>query len=195
MINKISNNIADYFFENKMIERNDKDLYIYGLQLIISSLIGIATILCICIILNKFIDSIIFLLCFIILRNYCGGYHANSYLKCNLYFIGIFIITELIIMFTPIILIEPISVVIFCTSLYILVKYAPVDNVNKKLSKIQKDKSRVIALMNFTVLVVIAGILKFIGIYYFYNIIVTIFSTTALMIIQIKRKGNNKWVL
>lgn len=195
MINKISINIADYFFENKMIERNDKDLYIYGLQLIISSLIGIAAILCIGIILNKFIDSIIFLLCFIILRNYCGGYHANSYLKCNLYFIGIFIITELIIMFTPKILIEPISVVIFCTSLYILVKYAPVDNVNKKLSKIQKDKNRVIALMNFTVLVVIAGTLKFIDIYYYYNIIVTIFSTTALMTIQIKRRGNSKWNL
>ncbi len=90
MINKISKNVAVFFIKNNLVQEDEIDIYIYGLQLIISSILGISIILFFGIISERLTDSLIFLFCFIILRQYSGGYHANSYLKCNLYFITIF---------------------------------------------------------------------------------------------------------
>lgn len=190
MINKISIKIADYFFENKFIEKNDIEIYVYGLHLIISSVIGIIIILLIGLLIGKFIDSVIFLLCFIILRNYSGGYHANSYLRCNLYFTGVFLITDLIVNLTPTRLIDSMSIIFICTSFCILFIYAPIDNENKKLDKLQKAKNRKISLIVFSILTVIAVLAKINDIYYYYNIIVTIFYVAILMIIQIIKERN-----
>ena len=91
MVNKLSKNVAVFFMENDLIQKDEIDIYIYGLQLIISSIIGISIILVAGIIFERFKDSLIFLFIFIIMRQYSGGYHADSYLKCNLFFISIFV--------------------------------------------------------------------------------------------------------
>ncbi len=190
MINKVSIIIADYFFENKLIEKKDIEIYVYGLHLIISSIIGIIIILLIGLLIGRFIDSVIFLVCFILLRNYSGGYHANSYLRCNLYFTGVFLITDLVINFTPAGLIDSMSVIFVCTSFCILFIYAPMDNENKKLDKMQKVKNRKLTLIIFFILTVIAVSSKINDIYYHYNIIVTIFFVAILMVIQIIKERN-----
>lgn len=185
MVNKISASVADYFLKNNLIQEKETDIYIYGLQLIISSILGILVILFCGIMLKKIIDSIIFLFCFITLRRYSGGYHADSYLKCNLCFISTFLVTEAVIIFTQVNYENFLSVGMFCTSLIILLKFAPVDNKNKRLSKSQKSKNKRISLVTFMILIVTAVLLKINGKNCYYNIAVTVFCVASLMIIQI----------
>lgn len=192
MVNKISTNVADYFLENNIIQEKEIEIYMYGLKLIISSFLGISIILFIGIMLGRFTESIVFLFCFITLRQYSGGYHADSYFKCNLYFITTFLITEASVIFTQENYIDFLSVGMFCTSLVILLIFAPVDNKNKRLSQSQKLKNKKISLIIFAVLLAVAILLKTTVDNYYYNIVATVFSVTALMIIQILEEENGK---
>lgn len=184
MINKISKNVAVFFIKNNLIQVDEIDIYIYGLQLIISSILGISIILFLGIISERLTDSLIFLFCFIILRQYSGGYHANSYLKCNLYFISIFLLTEAAVIYTQAKYKDVLTVGLICISFVIILRFAPIDNINKKLSNSQKLKNKKITLIIFVILITISIFMKVNDVNYYYNIAVTILSVTALIIIQ-----------
>lgn len=193
MINKLSESVADYFLKNNIIEEKDTDIYIYGSKLIISSLLGVLIIWLSGTILEKFTDSIIFLICFMLLRQYSGGYHADSYFKCNLYFIITFLIVEVTVIFTQENFKGFLSAAMFCTSFVILLKFAPLDNKYKRLSESQKRKNKRISIKIFTVLLVIVLLLKITVGNYYYNIAVTEFSVVLLMIIQVLKEEKNQW--
>lgn len=53
MIKYLSDNITDFFYSNKIIEEEDREIYVYGLQLIISTIIGITLILVLGLIINR----------------------------------------------------------------------------------------------------------------------------------------------
>ena len=192
MINKISKNVAVFFIKNNLIQVDEIDIYIYGLQLIISSILGISIILFFGIISERLTDSLIFLFCFIILRQYSGGYHANSYLKCNSYFISIFLLTEAAVIYTQAKYMDALTVGLICISFVIILRFAPIDNINKKLSNLQKLKNKKITLIIFIILITISIFMKANDVNYYYNIAVTILSVTALMIIQ-KIKEKKQW--
>ena len=193
MIDKLSESAAVYFLKNDIIEEKDTDVYIYGLKLIISSLLGVSIILFSGIILERFMDSIIFLICFMLLRQYSGGYHANSYFKCNLYFISIFLMTECAVIFTPENFRGVLSFVMFCTSFIILLKFAPVDNKYKRLSNPHKKKNKRVSIIIFEVFLAVALLLKITIGNYYYNIAATISSVALLIIIQILKEENKQW--
>lgn len=92
MLYKTSNFLTNYFIKNNIISPNNKELYIYGFQLILSTLSSMLTILLTATFIN-ISYGILFLLFFIPIRFYAGGYHASSYLKCFIYTNSLFIIT------------------------------------------------------------------------------------------------------
>ena len=82
MLHALSEKIAVFLFNN-----NDKypiDVYVYGIELTLSSLAGMLVVLFMGLISGFLIESIIFMISLSIIRIYSGGYHARSYLKCNL---------------------------------------------------------------------------------------------------------------
>lgn len=69
---------------NKIIPVEDKDLYIYGIQQSLLILLNIITTILTGIILGMLWQSIFFMVAYIPLRSYAGGYHAGSKLSCYL---------------------------------------------------------------------------------------------------------------
>lgn len=63
---------------------DEKEVVIYGLEAIVSTLVDILVILNIGIISDNLLGTIVYLLCFCSIRVLAGGYHANSYLSCLL---------------------------------------------------------------------------------------------------------------
>lgn len=133
MIKNLSENITDYFYLNNIINEEEKEIYIYGLHLIISSIIGITIILTLGLIFNIFSNTFLFLISFISIRMYSGGYHAKSYIKCNITLITIYLIVFLIVNYTPTELIFLSSILLSIITLIIILKFAPTDTENKKL--------------------------------------------------------------
>ena len=88
MIQRFSKIILEYLLKSNVIENTDtdKEYYQYGIEITISSLLNIFLILVIGTVTRSFFESIIFLICVIIIRQFTGGFHADTYLKCNLIF-------------------------------------------------------------------------------------------------------------
>jgi len=73
-----------------------------------------------------------------------------------------------------------------------MLRLAPIDNINKKLSNSQKLKNKKITIIIFIILITISIFMKVNDVNYYYNIAVAILSVTALMIIQ-KIKERKQW--
>lgn len=83
MIVKLSKLMTKVLLNQKSISEKDIDIYQYGIEITISSLLNIALIVIVSLITNSLFSGLIFLSTFILLRQFTGGYHAGSYLKCN----------------------------------------------------------------------------------------------------------------
>ena len=86
LIERMASKVVDYLVKKEMIEdeKEYKDFYQYGAEITISSLLNIALILLIGALSNHLVDSLIYLLLFVFLRRFTGGYHADTYYKCNI---------------------------------------------------------------------------------------------------------------
>ena len=188
MIKYLLNNITDFFYLNNIINEEEKEIFVYGLQLIISTVIGITLIASLGLFLNMFVKSLIFLISFIWIRMYSGGYHASSYIKCNLTFVTVYLMTMVITTITPSNYIMIASLVMISLTLHIILKYAPVDHENKRLSDEQKRINKKITLQLLFLFYLIAAVLYKIDNQLFYTIIVTMFMVSSLILVKIKQK-------
>ncbi|WP_326910859.1 accessory gene regulator ArgB-like protein [Sedimentibacter sp. MB31-C6] len=189
MINYLTNNITEYFCSNNIITDDEKDIYIYGLQLIISSVVGIILIISLGFILNNIINSILFLITFISIRMYSGGYHANSYIKCNVSLVIIYLLSIVVISIIPYNYISIMYISMIILTIYIIIKYSPVDNKNKKLTNNQKKRNKKVTLILLFTFYLIGIATYKINSQIFYTIIVTMFFVAALIIKKIIEEG------
>lgn len=83
MLSFISSYIVGKMILNNMIDKNEKELFIYGIELIISNISSISIVLLLGILFHKLIEAIILLILLWILRYYAGGYHAKTMLRCS----------------------------------------------------------------------------------------------------------------
>ncbi len=90
MISKCANVVTDLCVRKMIIQGTEKEVYQYGFELIISTIVNIFWILLIGIIFNRLFLALIGFSIFAWIRTQSGGYHASSYLKCNLSLIIVF---------------------------------------------------------------------------------------------------------
>lgn len=84
MLNRISSELASVLLKKVDKTQYDREVYVYGLELIISTLAGVLSILVVSIMLSDIMAGLVFLLSFVPLRLFAGGYHASTYWKCFL---------------------------------------------------------------------------------------------------------------
>ena len=99
MLNKLS-----YVLATKLLEKVEKgnyelEVYVYGFELITSTLVCFVTILLFSLPLSELKMGILFIITFASLRIFTGGYHANTYRNCfvitNLSYILLLVIKKL----------------------------------------------------------------------------------------------------
>lgn len=142
--------------KNNSLPEDDRPIYVYGFQLLLSTISSLTSILLISASIKRLSYAICFLLFFFVLRLFCGGYHAKTFTKCfivtNLSFLIIVGITELIII-TNFKFIIPIINLFSTVVIWI---FAPVKNENhpysEKTNKKNKLVSRIISLAYIIVL-------------------------------------------
>lgn len=155
------------------------EIYVYGFELIISSIIETGALLLVGFLIGKFVETILFLVSFSSIRFFSGGYHANSYLKCFAvtlvnYFLVLFLYNNLIDFSVNIILVF--SLVTFILSLILFIKVCPVKSKGKTILnyKMQKRLSVIALCINMALVMVLFYILK--------NSILIIVLPTILMV-------------
>ncbi|MDR0918504.1 MAG: accessory gene regulator B family protein [Oscillospiraceae bacterium] len=189
MITDVAQNIADYLRKKNIIEQNKLDIYTYGFELMISNFISVLVALIIGMISSELIAVSIFMITFIMLRKFSGGYHADTYLKCNAFFalnviIMIFLIKTIdsnnIWLHTAVCLIG-------LATIFIL---SPIENINKPLNNIKRKKYKKFSLGILLFITSISYILYIYKINYYLVLDISIFSVSISMIIEKLRKEN-----
>lgn len=196
MIQRISNMILEYLIRSKVIEDTDSDreYYQYGIEITVSSLLNIVLILSIGIITHSLFESIIFLICFVLIRQFTGGYHADTYFKCNLTFCISFIAVLILYYTTAQYLSTYISILItfVCVSVFLL--KCPIEHINKPIPNSRKVVHKILAALLGAVYGAIGTALTAFSNRYGALVIYTLSLVTVLVIAAIikERRDNNE---
>lgn len=136
MVSELSRKIVDSLVKKEIILPEQQEIYLFGTEQVITTAINFATTIFLGICFGELLHALLFLVAFMILRSYSGGFHASTPLKC--YIMSVFSILAALsaikfLEYNNLICIGLISfsgAVIFCL--------APVDTENKPLDEIEK---------------------------------------------------------
>lgn len=135
-----------YKIESKNSLRKDQADYIrYGLDVMLSTLLNLVCITVVSLIFGELLLGLVFVLVFVPIRSFTGGYHANTKIRCNLSVIAVLVFcivgTGLLSKLPMNIL--PVAVAIN-SGIYILffVLLAPVEHHNKPLSEEKRNRNK-----------------------------------------------------
>lgn len=70
--------------ERRMISEEERELYLYGIQLLSEKLLGLCSILLICALTGRLMQGAVFYITYSLLRKYAGGFHASKFITCYL---------------------------------------------------------------------------------------------------------------
>lgn len=142
--------------------------------------------------MDDVLASVVYLFVFILIRIFTGGYHATSYLRCNIVMVVSFLLTYalyrvLIGLNTDIRILEAI---LLANGLPIII-FAPVKNPHKELTPKKAKKFRVISIVIYICLSALALAAILFEIQYGTLIIVTLTTVSVMILVEIfmQRRG------
>lgn len=195
MLESIAENITFLLLKNKIIEYEDSDIYIYGFQVIISSLMVTISLLILGVLLKKVLFTLVFMLVFVSLRINTGGYHANRFKDCLSLSLLIYLIEILLVKFIP----NEYKVIVIFTLLAfgtsVIFAKAPIEHKNNPLTLKEKIKykkiSRIISSI-VSIVILIGVFIKQDLIDYYLISSLTVMAVAILIIIpSLERRGRN----
>ena len=149
MISRISSKIAFFFVSNRIIEKDKEEIYSYGLELLISQMISILSVLLIGALIGHFVDVLVFLIVFIPLRTYAGGYHAESHIRCLIALVANVAVVIIINTLIAAQHIFALCLALFIPSLIFLLAIAPAEHINKPLEPYERKRNKRISVAIF----------------------------------------------
>lgn len=133
-----------YKIESRNSLRKDQADYIrYGLDVMFSTLFNLVCIIAVSAIFDELFLGLVFVLIFVPIRSFSGGYHANTKIRCNL---SVIAVLAFCIVVTRLLHGLPIEgLVVFTNSgVYLLffALLAPVEHHNKPLSEEKRNRNK-----------------------------------------------------
>ncbi len=145
MLDKLSDFLLNMMEKDGEIEPECREAYEYGLKIMIVNIAGVLISLIIGILMSAIIETVVFLLSFAFTRRFTGGYHADKFYKCTL--------TTGTLVLVSNILTKNMSLpwwsclIISLISLFVFIRYAPIENENKPLSGRLKRRCKNISIV------------------------------------------------
>ncbi len=196
MIEIIAKKIYNYMFLRIEIDPELEDAYRYGIEITISSALNILLVMAIATILGNPLSGLCFLTCIILLRTFCGGHHANSYVKCNSTMVILFIISHFVgELFTYYKLTDfHLMSALLMLGFLPIYAFAPVENKRKPLSRRKIRKCRVLSIIIYILLSLLGLFFISYGVLYGSIIIITLLEVSVLILVEIciQRRCNNE---
>lgn len=183
MIERIGMKLSSFLVKYQAIpdKKETIDYYRYGIEITLSSMLNVIIILLIGVIAGYPLESIVFLLVFIPLRQYTGGFHASTYLRCNVYFALCFSLSLLLYAYTKDSFTINCSIIISVFSLIVISSECPIENKNKKLTRQGMKRHKITAIILCVLFGMCSVILKVLS----YSVGVIISYTLALITILV----------
>lgn len=147
-----------------LTEEEKNEIVKYGLKRFRSSICFFVFVLFMGIVCGVFVKGLIFWISFCTIRQYAGGYHADTQKRCSIISVGV-----IVLLFTGmkyITMNESMCVLLQVSAYVIIMLFSPVDNKNRVLDSIDRKKFRRKARIMATVLLVVSYVVyRFWGVY------------------------------
>ena len=188
MIEKAAQRIYLYMSRHIEVDEELADVYKYGIEITISSALNILLVMAISVILKSPLSGVCHLCCLFSLRSFCGGYHADSYLKCNSLMVFFFALSyaaaKLLIYYnlTDIHFMSPLLMLAFLP----IYAFAPVKNKHKLLTERNAKKCRIMSIIIYIVLSLLGLSLAFFGYLFGSIIIITLIEISGSVLFERK---------
>ena len=186
MESKLALRICSKLLEWKIISKELEEIYVYGFELLLSFLTNTIIILSIGAISHQLSKTLVFLLVFILVRRYTGGFHADTYLKCKVFTVGTYLFVMVCSSFVNASLFA--FALLSVAGLIIIIKWGPIENPNKPLTAEEKRRHRIIGTIIFQTFL-ICGCATISLSFALSNVLFySLFSIIALMLYEILRE-------
>lgn len=162
MITKITNYLVNKGLQNSVISEDDISVYLYGYTLILEMAVNIIISIIIGLVFQSLLSVIVFLLVFMPLRSYSGGYHANSALACTIISNVTIAVAVIVVKYELLNGVVEYVPIIEALIVMLISLMSPVDTANKRLSKSEKKRCQSIVVF----ILLIAYIFQIV---FFYN--------------------------
>lgn len=190
MLNKVATKLTKTMLAYKIIAEDMFDIYVYGFELLLSFLFNTTIIIIAGILLGRILQTLLFLLIFVLLRSFTGGYHANTYGVCTtvtfMVYGGVLLLSEL---FVPSMLFYGVLAIVGVT---LLLALAPIEHPNKKITEKKKRKYKHISLVLFLVFITVGALLCHADFQLNAVVFFTLTADLLLLFVKNRKKGENK---
>lgn len=145
MLNAVSVRLSSLLIKKVNQVNYSQDVYTYGIEILLSTTLEIMAILLSAAFLSSAMEGVIFVVLFLSLRFFTGGYHASTYRKCFAVTVGSFwavLLASMLLLRLNLIRILYISLI--CSAVYIIAR-SPIINEKQPLSTAEIIKNGKIA--------------------------------------------------
>ena len=136
----------------KIIEEKQSAVIAYGLELLLSSVINLLSILFISVIINRAGEIILLLLVSIPLQSFGGGYHCNTHFRCWALTTGGYLIAVLVAVYLPVEVLLGAALI----SMYPFLKFSPVENIKAPFGDKFKNKMKKVVRIVYFIEIIIS---------------------------------------
>ncbi|MEE1012987.1 MAG: accessory gene regulator B family protein [Clostridia bacterium] len=131
MLSRLAHNVASFFVQKGLIKKEDREIYVYGFEVLISEAINWLICITIAIATGKILETIFYMIAFMHLRETLGGFHAKSHYGCIIISTLVYAACLWLICMTPAewyVILAVVGLLIYLLQVYLV---APVAHPNK----------------------------------------------------------------
>ncbi|NLP30720.1 MAG: accessory gene regulator B family protein [Clostridiales bacterium] len=183
MKSRVDERVVESLISLGVVPSEDKDIYVYGVGQGIVLLVNLISVIIIGLLLGMVWQSLVFILAYIPIRSYAGGYHASTQLRCYILSNAVVVAVLIAIRLVPWNGYACLSVTIF--SIITIILLAPVEDLNKPLREIEIKVFRKLTRIILVILLVIALILWYFAKQFSICVIIALLVVAIMLILGV----------
>jgi accessory gene regulator B len=164
LIVTLARGMASKFIAMGVIKEEDRAIYDYSFQLLLSDILNITALIILSIVIGKIFETILYMAAFIYLRSIGGGYHASTHFKCFLTMLFAYAAFLMALFMLPQRYHILITIFSFIFSIVVVFNLAPVSHANKPLNTKERHslakKSRLTVVLYAVLTISLQSLLK-----------------------------------
>lgn len=157
MIKKVAIEFSKSLSSNQIIKEGDEDVYVFGMEVLISTVLNFILLLSVGGILHRFWETVAFLAVYCSIRCHSGGYHAKSQGRCILTFFVVYMCIMLFFMKYPIERINIFLMIGWMGSFLLLFFLSPFVDSKRHVDEAEKRRFKTICRRTMIVITLILG--------------------------------------
>ncbi len=184
---RLSGKIGNNLVHSGVVKEEDAEIYIYGINQILVSVLNVSSALIIGLIFGVFLEVAVFMAAYIPLRSFAGGYHAKTPLRCYIFSVIMLIVVSIGLKYLY--MEDWVYYVALAAAASVVLMLSPVENRNKPLDETEHKVYKKRTVLMAAAELIIALLLKMI---IFDNLFVAMtYSFVVLSIMLIAGKVKN----